>query len=122
MKGGGLNFGIVTRFDLEAMLAINLAYGQSFISSNYSDEIIDTLVEFTDRTEEEGHDALIVIYTHDEGFPEDIVIFLIRANTLGDLETTSFERLDKIPSFATTWETKSLAKAANDSQVPAGTK
>jgi FAD/FMN-containing dehydrogenase len=122
LKGGSLNYGIVTRFDLRAMRAVDLAYGQSIIASNYSDNVIDAIVEFTDHPEELGDDALITLYTHDTELSEDITIIVIRANTKGNLNTTSFNKVNKIPTLKSSWEHKSLADAANGSQVAAGTK
>lgn len=122
LKGGSLNFGIVTRFDLRAMPAVDLAYGQSVISSNYSDGVVDAVVEFTDHPMELGDDALITLYTHDTSISKDVTIILIRVNTKGNLNTTSFNRINEIPTLTKSWELESLADAANSSQVPAGTK
>lgn len=73
LKGGGMNFGIVTRFDMEAMPAVDLAYGQSVIAANYSDQVVDAVVDFTNRPEELGrNDHLIVLYTHDPKSSEDV--------------------------------------------------
>jgi FAD/FMN-containing dehydrogenase len=123
LKGGGLNFGIVTRFDLQAMPAVDLAYGQSIIASNYSDDVIDAVVEFTNRPEGLGQDHMITLYTHDTGLIKgDVTILVIRVNTQGDLNTTSFNKINAVPSLKNTWEHMSLADAANSSQSPAGTK
>lgn len=122
LKGGSLNFGIVTRFDLQAMPAIDLAYGQSFILSEHSNEVVDAVVEFTNHPEELGGDALITLYTHNTKISEDVTILVIRVNTRGDLNTTSFGRINEIPTLKSSWGRKTLADAANDSQLPAGTK
>jgi FAD/FMN-containing dehydrogenase len=120
LKGGSLNFGIVTRFDLQANPAVNLAIRQGIISPNYSDNIIDAVVQFTNHQEERPDDALITVYMHDTAISEDMIISATRINTKGDLNTTSFKRIDEIPSSVSSWEHKSLADAANSS-LPAGT-
>ena len=122
LKGGGPNFGIVTRFDVRTMPAVDLAYGQNIIASNHSDEVIDVVVDFTNHPEELGDDHLITLYTHDASLSKDVTIIVIRVNTRGDLNTTSFNRVTEIPALTSSWERKSLANAANDSQVPAGGK
>ncbi|EAS29085.2 uncharacterized protein CIMG_13298 [Coccidioides immitis RS] len=122
LKGGGLNFGIVTNFDIRAIPAVDLAYGQSIITSNHSDEIVDAVVEFTNHPEELADDVLIILYIHDLEIREDMTILAIRANTQGDLNTTSFDRINKIPTLMSSWEHSSLADAAIMSQLPAGLK
>lgn len=122
LKGGALNFGLVTRFDLEAMPAVDLAHGESFISSNYSDQVIDALVQFTDHQEERRDDHLITVHTHTTESPEDITILAVRVNTKGDLNTTSFDGITKIPTLTSSWARKSLADAAEESQVKGGLK
>lgn len=122
LKGGSLNFGIVTEFDLQAMPAIDLAHGQSIIASNYSDEVLDAVVEFTNHPEELADDSLITMYTHDTTVSEDTTILLITVNTQANLTTTSFNRINKIPTLSKSWERRSLADAANGSRLPAGLK
>ncbi|KAL9115846.1 MAG: hypothetical protein Q9227_000214 [Pyrenula ochraceoflavens] len=122
LKGGGLNFGIVTRCDLLVLPAVDLAYGQSVITSNHSDEVLEAVKDFTDHPEELAADALITVYIYDTAISEDMTIVVIRANTNGDLNTTSFDKINKIPAVTRTWEHLTLADAANGSQIAAGTK
>ncbi|KAK2767017.1 hypothetical protein FQN54_006334 [Arachnomyces sp. PD_36] len=127
LKGGGFNFGIVTAFDLLTLPAIDLAYGQSIVSQNYSDAVLDAVVEFTNHPQDLSDDALIPCYSHDPSLTpldptSDYTILLIRTNAAANLDTQSFENVTKIPTLTPpTWNLTSHAKAANDSQVPAGT-
>lgn len=50
------------------------------------------------------------------------MIEVIRANTQGNLNTAGFEKVTDIPALSSTWELKSLADAANESQVAGGGK
>jgi FAD/FMN-containing dehydrogenase len=111
LKGGGSNFGLVSRFDMMAIPAVDLAYGQSVIASNHSNEVIDAVVEFTDRASEQRADHLIALYMHSPGNPDLIVA--IRVNTEGDLNTTSFDTVTKIPSLKSSWARESLAAAVS---------
>ncbi|PSN75518.1 FAD-binding domain-containing protein [Corynespora cassiicola Philippines] len=117
LKGGGLNFGIVTRFDIQTIPAVDLAFGSSVISFNHSDRVIDAFVEFADLSEELGADAMIVVYTHDMELNEEDVIVVVRANTEGNLNTTSFDKLNAIPNISSEWVHRSLADIANSSQI-----
>ena len=121
LKGGGLNFGIVTRFDLETMPAVDIAYGQRVISSNYSSEVADALFEFTNHVEDSPADAMIPFFTHQAKLGEGVTIILIPTNAEGNLNTTSFDTINKIPALTSSWGLMSLADAANGSQVEGGT-
>jgi len=122
LKGGSLNFGIVTRFDLQAQPAVDLAYGQGIIESKYSDQVIDSIVEFTNYPESRADDHLITLYMHDTDIGNDTTIVSIRVNTMGNLNTSSFDTSKNIPALESSWERMSLSDAANGSQVPAGSK
>jgi FAD/FMN-containing dehydrogenase len=116
LKGGGLNFGIVTRFDMQTMPAIDLAYGRSFMSAEHAGEVSDAIVGFTDRVEDRPHDHLFTIYTHTPE-REEPVIMTVRVNTEGNLNTTSFDGITRIPTLQQSWNRISLAAAANSSQL-----
>lgn len=122
LKGGALNFGIVSRFDLQAMPAVDLAYGISIITSNFSDQVIDAVVDFTNRQGEHSDDALITLLGHEPGIDADEIVILIQVNTRGNLNTTGFDKVNKIPTVQKSWAHTSLAAAANASQVAAGAK
>lgn len=118
LRGGGANFGIVTRFDLLAMPALDLAYGQSIISAEYADEVLDAVVEFTDHAEQRREDHLIALYVH---AGNEVPFFLaIRVNTKGNLNVTSFNGITKLPAMKESWARTSLADAANASQLESG--
>jgi FAD/FMN-containing dehydrogenase len=121
LKGGATNFGIVTRFDMLAMPAVDLAYGQSVISTEYTDDVLGAVADFTDRADERRHDHLITIYTHTPE-AEDPVFLAIRVNTKGDLNTKSFKGITNVPALRQNWARISLANAANASQIDAGQK
>jgi FAD/FMN-containing dehydrogenase len=48
LKGGSSNFGIVTRFDIEAFPANNLTLERRTIGEEHTDEYIDAIVNFAD--------------------------------------------------------------------------
>ncbi|KFA77966.1 hypothetical protein S40288_07713 [Stachybotrys chartarum IBT 40288] len=119
LKGGGSNFGIVTRFDLETIPAHELlAHGESIVDSSYSDEVFDALADFTDHSQEHPEDAMFALLTHSPG--SEILALITCANTLGNLNSKSFDRINKIPTIVSTWERKSHATIAREGQLPAG--
>ncbi|KAJ4354293.1 uncharacterized protein N0V89_006027 [Didymosphaeria variabile] len=119
LKGGGPNFGIVTRFDVEAMPAVDLAYGHNVVSLDHSDEIVDNVLDFTENVAERPHDHMFVLYEHS---PEmnGTIILSVTTNTQGDMNTTSFDGVREIPALSSSWDKMSLAVAANASQVSSG--
>lgn len=119
LKGGGPNFGIVTRFDVETMPAVDLAYGQRIVSLDYSDEVVENVVKFTDSASEHPHDHLITLYNHSPKI-NGTIILSIRVNTQGDLNTTAFDQVNAIPALSSKWNTSSLAAAAYASQLAGG--
>ncbi|KAF2636949.1 FAD-binding domain-containing protein [Massarina eburnea CBS 473.64] len=119
LKGGGMNFGIVTRFDVLAMPAVDLAYGQHVMVADYSNDVIDAVIDFTEHAESTPMDHLFALYMHSPGSSD--VIVAVRVNTEGNLNTKSFEGITSIPAVKESWETMSLADAANASQIASGT-
>jgi FAD/FMN-containing dehydrogenase len=122
LKGGSLNFGIVSRFDVEALPAVDLAYGQRVILGNYTDQVIDAMVNFTNAQETQADDALVSLWMHDQAISDEIVIVNLKANTRGNLNTTSFDAINNISALQDSWSHTSMATAANSSQLTSGTK
>jgi FAD/FMN-containing dehydrogenase len=120
LKGGSLNFGIVTRFDVQAMPAVDIAYGQSIFTSNHSGAVFDALSLFVETMNEEGDDALFALHIYDPKGNANVLV--VRTNVQGDLDTASFDNITAIPALTSTWERKSMADAAEDSQISAGSK
>ncbi|PGH30848.1 hypothetical protein GX50_06391 [[Emmonsia] crescens] len=122
LKGGGSNFGIVTRFDMDALPDKNIAYGNRFMNVDYSSELVDMIVHFTDHYQEFDTDALVAFLMHNtSAFPVDVVAAAIHVNTKGIHNSTGFEKLNQIPSLIPDETISiSLADAAEGSQLPSG--
>ncbi|KAL9084739.1 MAG: hypothetical protein Q9165_007914 [Trypethelium subeluteriae] len=123
LKGGGSNFGIVTRYDMEALPDKELAYGTRIMSANYSSALVDAVVYFTDHNQEFDTDALVAYLSHDTSIiASDVIAVAIHVNTEGVHNTTGFAKLNQIPSLVPdNTLSVSLAQAAEDSQLPSGT-
>ncbi|KAL3459585.1 hypothetical protein BJX64DRAFT_291090 [Aspergillus heterothallicus] len=89
LKGGGSNFGIVTRFDMEALPDIPLSYGMRVIPATSSEQYVDAIVDFIDNKK--------------QAYPKDALIALVFHLAAGELLTTAevnTEGVVDIPGFA----------------------
>ncbi|KAI2468961.1 FAD binding domain-containing protein [Annulohypoxylon bovei var. microspora] len=119
LKGGSSNFGIVTRYDMEAIPAQDIYYELRFLSSDYSDDVIDTVVGFTNQNQSFADNALITFYSHNTTVSPDIYIGLIHVNTQGNGNaSTAFDKAKTLPNLYNATTLESMAKAAVGSQVP----
>jgi FAD/FMN-containing dehydrogenase len=123
LRGGGSNFGIVTRFDVEAIPARGLYYNLRILSFNYSDAMIDAVVGFANQNQSFADDALVVFYSHNTSVSSDTYVGAIHVNTQGDGNTTTaFDQVKSLPTLANTATLESMAEAAAGSQIPGGTR
>lgn len=123
LKGGGSNFGIVTRYDMEAIPAKDIYYELRFLSNDYSDDVVDAVVGFTNQNQSLADNALITFYAYNTSVSNDIYIGLIHVNTQGNANSsTTFDKLRTLPSMVNVTTVESMAKAAVGSQVPGNTK
>ncbi|KAI1086691.1 FAD binding domain-containing protein [Rostrohypoxylon terebratum] len=118
LKGGGSNFGIVTRFDMEAIPAKDIYYELRLLSNNYSDNVVDAVVGFADQNQSLADNALVTFYAYNTSVSNDIYIGLIHVNTQGNgNSSTTFDKLKTLPSMISATTVESMAKAAVGSQV-----
>lgn len=111
LKGGSLNTGIVTRFDLDAFPAQNLSYGTQIISMQHSKDLAQAVVDFVDHQTE--NNALVPTWTHMPSTGNQTVVLAIKVNTVGDSNTTAFTAIDEIPAIEDTGECRHL-RISND--------
>ncbi|KAL4913044.1 hypothetical protein BDW62DRAFT_220924 [Aspergillus aurantiobrunneus] len=114
LKGGGSNFGIVTRYDMVALPDKQLARGQRALSGNYTAPFLDAVAGFTDDQKKGDADALVGILVHSGG--QD-VLSTIEVNTDGVEKSTAFAKFNEIPQLAPFTQSRQyLYEAAADSQ------
>lgn len=118
LKGGGSNFGIVTRYDLQTIPTRKLFHDVRYISANYSNQVIDTLSDFASFDESRGDNALVTWWTYSG---EGMNIGTIYVNLEGDKNSgTSYENIMKLPSLTNITKSESMASAAASSKVESG--
>ncbi|KAF5495072.1 FAD-dependent monooxygenase yanF [Colletotrichum siamense] len=117
LKGGSSNFGIVTRFDLEAFPAENLNMETRIYAREHSDELIDAIADFAGLNQSMADNALISMMTYDPKV-EDSTIMVVEVNTRNKANSTSYDAFNRIPLLhPPTTKSVSLVEAANSTQL-----
>ncbi|KAL2678954.1 hypothetical protein Neosp_009708 [[Neocosmospora] mangrovei] len=117
LKGGGSNFGIVTRFDLEAFPAKDLYGGSRTIITNYTDEILDAVVSFANHDESEAADSFTPTFIYNTAISPDIIIDASILNVDGRANSTGFNRIASIPAVSEDLRSRNLVTIAAESTV-----
>lgn len=73
LKGGGSNFGIVTRFDFKTMKNSDVYGGLVFHPWKYREQLADSLVEVIGQIEDNHDDSQFIMYMNHPGAPEPVV-------------------------------------------------
>ncbi|KAI1735654.1 FAD-binding domain-containing protein [Xylaria scruposa] len=122
LKGGSNNFGIVTRFDLEAVPAPDLLRDLRFLSFNYSYAMIDAVVGFADSDESIADDAFFTFFSHNTEVSPEIFAAGVHVNTQGITNnTTPFDEAKALPAFYNVTKVENIADAAFESKTQSGT-
>lgn len=119
LRGGSSNFGIVTRFDMEALPTRELYYDNRVLGPEHFDAVVDVIVGFADQDESLADNALVTYFSHDTLVSPKTHAAAIHVNTLGHGNTTTaFDMVKGYSTISNNTVLQNMAKAASGSQVP----
>ncbi|KAL7625595.1 hypothetical protein AAE478_004815 [Parahypoxylon ruwenzoriense] len=100
LKGGSANFGIVTRFDMQAFDAPELWGGLVTYPTSTTQQHIEAYVDWTDNIVNYQDGSAITFWTYDP-VAKDIVITAAYEDTTGAVAPPAFDKFMAIPGQAT---------------------
>ncbi|GAB1315502.1 FAD-binding PCMH-type domain-containing protein [Madurella fahalii] len=113
LKGGGGNFGIVTRFDVRAVKGADLWYDRRLMAADRSDAVADMLVKFADQNQTWGDDHVFAFWAHDPSAPGWLTGG-VHVNTRGRPYTGSaWAEVEGLPVIANATGMMSMAVASD---------
>lgn len=110
LKGGGANFGIVTKFDMEAFPARNITKAPRMVSMEHTDQVVDAVVEFTDLDKSFEDNYLLTAFNYNPA-TNSSTITLTEVNTANDATTRAFDKVNRIPTVQKPAPKKSMSLA-----------
>lgn len=113
LKGGSSNFGIVTRFDMEAFPAHNLTLTRRTSGAEHAEDFINAMVGFTNLDKSFQNNAMVSVisYTPEAGM---IGMTVTEVNSAGEANSSAWDAYNRIPLLApSTTQSLSLPDAAN---------
>ncbi|KAL2878164.1 hypothetical protein SGCOL_006414 [Colletotrichum sp. CLE4] len=120
LKGGSSNFGIVTRFDLQAFPAENPQVETKTFGREHSDDIVNVAAGIADLDRSFDDNAVLFVVTYDPE-TEDSIMRVTEVNTKNKANSTAFDAFNRIPTSAPSMKkSMTLVEAANSTAVNAG--
>jgi hypothetical protein len=120
LKGGSGNFGIVTRFDVEAFPNKDVWGGARIANKTYQDEFVTALIDFTNNNVNNPQDALILAFSYNPAQFSEVVIFNVIVDTDGVVNAPAFNEVYSIPTISTDISTRSMTNIAVTYEQVAG--
>ncbi|ORY68846.1 uncharacterized protein BCR38DRAFT_424491 [Pseudomassariella vexata] len=120
LKGGSGNFGIVTRFDMEAFEASKLWGGATMYNKTYSDQLLDAMVDFTDHVVDDQLSSSIIFWTYQPALL-DTVVLAAYENTAGEVAPPAFDKYMAIPAnISSTMRITNISDITHELEQPTG--
>lgn len=120
LKGGGSNFGIVTRFDMTAFEAPDLWGGVVIYNKTAGPELINSTVDFVDNVGNDPASSSIIFWTYQPPLKNTIVIAAYE-NTDGVAAAPSFEQYLAIPAnMSSTMRVTNISDLTRELEQPTG--
>lgn len=120
LKGGvGSNFGIVTRFDMQAFAATDLWGGTAQYDKSTSQQHIEAYVDWTDKVNGYPEGSSIIFWSYQPALSE-IVILAAYEDTAGNEAPAGFDKFLAINRTADTLRIASHKVLTDELEQPAG--
>jgi hypothetical protein len=113
LKGGSGNFGIVTRFDMQAFPNIPLWGGLRAAERKYGDTLITDLINFTNNNKQNPEDAFIINFTYNPSMFSEIVVAMVTVDVKGTVSPPAFSQIDKVPTILADLQVRNMSNIAN---------
>ncbi|KAH8897937.1 FAD-binding domain-containing protein [Thozetella sp. PMI_491] len=121
LKGGGSNFGIVTRYDMEAIASPTLYHEERILTADYSDAVINAVVGFANQNQSLADNHMFSLYMYNASTSPEPLLVNVYVNTQGsDNATTAFDDIKAVPAVANVSSLVNMAEAAAGSQIADG--
>lgn len=120
LKGGMANFGIVTRFDLQAFEAGNLWGGSRASDVSHTNKLIDLLIEFTDDNHKSPEAAFILIFLYQPKMSKDIIVGQLVVDTDNVERPPSLSKILDVPEIFNDVKSRPMSGIANDYLLGSG--
>ncbi|KAJ2892457.1 hypothetical protein MKZ38_009847 [Zalerion maritima] len=120
LKGGIGNFGIVTRFDMQAFPAGPLWGGSRASAKSYTSEVAQAVVNFTDGYENNPEAAFLINFTYQPTISSEVVIAQVLVDTDGVENPPAFAEIQEIPELFNDIKVRTMSGIASDYVLPSG--
>ena len=117
LKGGLGNFGIVTRFDVQAFKSGPLWGGIRASDKSHTKDIIKALIDFTNNNHKSPETAFIINFTANQS--PDIVVAQVLVDTDNKENPPIFKDIQKVPELFNDIKHRPMSGIANDYLLPA---
>ncbi|KAI0123552.1 FAD binding domain protein [Xylariales sp. AK1849] len=119
LKGGGNNFGIVTRIDFKTVETVPLRAGHLFQSSEYAEEILEAFVGIASADTYDVHASIVTSFTFNVTTGAWSVVS-VPIYTLSETEPDIYKKLFSIPNITalTTVSIENISTLAAEAAYP----
>ena len=98
LKGGWANFGIVTRFDIEAYPKEPVWGGSRIHDKSQAGAAAKAFVNFVDKSHTASEDAHLLLVTYNSVAPQDLGVITVAIDTKGKVAPPIFNEILAIPA------------------------
>lgn len=111
MRGGGNNFGIVTRFDVVTFPQGNILGGGLTFRLDSSSTLVDALVDFTTNAPKDPYAAVLMAYYYSESY-DAFMISLGVAYGKPEINPPILQNFTTLPSIGSSFQITNMTQMA----------